>query len=176
VFQAALDMLIREGNARVLANPKIATLNGKEATMLIGQRIPFVVTGTTFAGNAAATTQTIQREEVGIKLKITPLINADGYITTEITPEVSSVTDYRGPNADIPTVSTRQASTTVRLKDGNSVIIGGLLSEDKNRNVTKLPLLGQIPGLGLLFQHQTIVTSKRDLVIEVTPRIIPDQQ
>jgi len=175
-FNVALDMLIREGNARVLANPKIATLNGREATMLIGQRIPFVISGTTFAGGAAATTQQIQREEVGIKLKITPLINADGYITTEITPEVSSVTDYRGPNADIPTISTRQASTTVRLKDGNSVIIGGLLSEDKNHNVTKVPILGQIPGIGLLFQHQTITSSKRDLVIEVTPRIIPDQQ
>ena len=175
-FQVALDLLVREGNARVLANPKIATLNGKEATMLIGQRIPFVIQGTTFAGNAAATTQTIQREEVGIKLRITPLINADGYITTDITPEVSSVSDFRGANSDLPVIATRQASTTVRLKDGNSVIIGGLLSEEKTRTVTKLPILGQIPGLGVFFQHQSIVTSKKDLVIEVTPRIIPDQQ
>ena len=175
-FQAAIDLLLRDGNARVLANPKIATLNGKEATILIGQRIPYVVSGTTFAGGAAASTQTIQREEVGIKLRITPLINADGYITTEINPEVSSVTDFRGTNSDLPVIATRQASTTVRLKDGNSVIIGGLLSEEKTRNVTKVPLLGQIPGLGLLFTHQSITTSKKDLVIEVTPRIIPDQQ
>src|SRR5262245_34364284 len=154
--QAAIDLLIREGNARVLANPKIATLNGKEATMLIGQRIPFVVTGTTFVSGAAAQTQSIQREEVGIKLRITPLVNADGYITTDITPEVSSVTDFRGQNADLPVVSTRQASTTVRLKDGNSVIIGGLLSEEKTRNVTKVPILGQVPGLGPLFQHHTL--------------------
>ena len=175
-FQAAIDLLLRDGNARVLANPKIATLNGKEATILIGQRIPYVVSGTTFAGGAAASTQTIQREEVGIKLRITPLINADGYITTEINPEVSSVTDFRGTNADLPVIATRQASTTVRLKDGNSVIIGGLLSEEKTRNVTRVPLLGQIPGLGLLFTHQSITTAKKDLVIEVTPRIIPDQQ
>ena len=129
-----------------------------------------------FAGGGAAQTQTVQREEVGIKLRITPLVNADGYITTDITPEVSSVTDFRGPNSDLPVISTRQASTTVRLKDGNSVIIGGLLSEEKTRNVSKLPILGQIPGLGVLFQHHVIVTSKKDLVIEVTPRIIPDQQ
>jgi type IV pilus secretin PilQ/predicted competence protein len=174
--QAAIDLLVREGNARVLANPKIATLNGKEATMLIGSRIPFVVTGTTFAGGGAAQTQTIQREEVGIKLRITPLINADGYITTEINPEVSSVTDFRGENADLPVVATRQASTTVRLKDGSSVIIGGLLSEEKTRTVTKVPILGQIPGIGYLFQHHTIVSSKRDLVIEVTPRILPEQE
>ncbi len=175
-FNVALDLLIREGNARVLANPKIATLNGKEASIMIGQRIPFVVTGTVFAGGGAAPVQQVQKEEVGIKLKITPLINADGYITTEITPEVSSVTDYKGDKADLPVVDTRQATTTVRLKDGNSVIIGGLLSEDKSTTISKLPLLGQIPGLGLLFQHRVIITNKKDLIIEITPRILPETQ
>ncbi len=174
-IQAALDLMIREGNARVLANPKIATLNGKAATMLVGQRIPFQVTGTTFAGGGAAQTTQVQREEVGIKLSITPLINADGYITTVIRPEVSSVTGFRGANNDLPVVSTRQAETTVRLKDGSSVIIGGLLSEEKSSNVTKVPILGDIPLLGLLFQHVSSTTSKKDLVIEVTPRIIAEQ-
>jgi len=175
-FQVALDLLIREGNARVLANPKIATLNGHEASMLIGSRIPFVVTGTVFAGGGAAPVQQIQQEEVGVKLRITPLINADGYITTIINPEVSSVTAFKGENNDLPVIATRQASTTVRLKDGNSVIIGGLLSEEKTTTITKVPLLGSIPGLGYLFQHQSLVTSKKDLVIEVTPRILPDTQ
>jgi type II secretory pathway component GspD/PulD (secretin) len=144
--------------------------------MLIGQRIPFVVTGATFAGGGAAEVQRVEKEEVGIKLNITPLINADGYITTEIKPEVSSVTAFTGQNNELPSVSTRQASTTVRLKDGNSVIIGGLLSEEKTRTVTKVPLLGSIPGLGFLFQHHSITSSKKDLVIEVTPRILPEQQ
>ena len=175
-FQVAVDLLLQDGNARILANPKVATLNGMEATMWVGQRIPYVVSGTTFTGNAAAPTTSVQREEVGIKLRITPLINADGYITTRIDPEVSSVTSFVGPNSDLPVVDTRQASTTVRLKDGNSVIIGGLLSEVKSRRVTKLPILGQIPGLGLLFQHHMVESRKMDLVIEVTPRIIPEQQ
>lgn len=174
-FQLALDLLIRDGNARVLANPKIATLNGKPASMLVGQRIPFQVSGTTFAGGGAAQTQQIQREEVGIKLSITPLINADGYITTVIRPEVSSVTGFRGQNADLPVVATRQAETTVRLKDGSSVIIGGLLSEDKSSTVTKVPILGDIPGLGYFFRHVNTTTTKKDLVIEVTPRILPEQ-
>ncbi len=173
-FQAAIDLAINEGNARVLANPKLATLNGHEANILVGSRIPYVVQGTTFAGGAAAPTQQIEREEVGIKLRITPLINADGYITTTIEPEVSSAS-FRG-QSDLPVVNTRQASTTVRLKDGNSVIIGGLLSEEKTTNVTKVPILGSIPGIGLLFQHQSITSSKKDLVIEVTPRILPEQQ
>jgi type IV pilus secretin PilQ/predicted competence protein len=174
LFRVFLDMMIHEGNARVLASPKLATLNGKEATMLVGQRIPFVVTGTTFAGGGAANTQSVQREEVGVKLSITPLINADGYITTVIRPEVSTVTGFKGQNNDLPIVATRQAETTVRLKDGSSVIIGGLLSEDRTSTVTKVPLLGSIPGLGYLFQHHTTSVTKKDLVIEVTPRILPE--
>lgn len=174
-FQLAIDLLIREGNARVLANPKLATLNGKEATMLVGSRIPFLVSGTVFAGGGAAPVQSVQREEVGIKLSITPLINADGYITTVIKPEVSSVTGFKGNNADLPIIATRQASTTVRLKDGSSVIIGGLLSEERTVSITRVPILGSIPLLGLLFQHRSITTTKKDLVIEVTPRILPEQ-
>lgn len=176
VFRVTLDLLIRDGNARVLANPKIATLNGREASMLIGSRIPYAVTGTVFAGGAAAPTERVEREEVGVKLRITPLINADGYITTEINPEVSSVVGFRGQNGDLPVVATRQASTTVRLRDGASVIIGGLLSEERTTNVTKVPILGSIPGIGYLFQHHTSGVTKRDLVIEVTPRILPEQQ
>lgn len=175
-FQIALDALIQDGNARVLANPKIATLNGHEANILVGSRIPFVVTGTAFAGGAAAPVQQVEKEEVGIKLRITPLINADGFITTTISPEVSSIIAFRGPNNDLPEVSTRQATTTVRLKDGNAVIIGGLLSEDKTTTITKVPILGEIPGLGLLFQHRSTIANKKDLVIEVTPRILPEQR
>jgi len=175
-WQTAIDLLIHEGKARMLANPKIATLNGREASILIGSRIPFIVTGAVFAGGGAAPVQRVEKEEVGIKLRITPLINADGYITTQITPEVSSVVGFKGSNNDLPVIATRQASTTVRLKDGNSVIIGGLLSEEKTTDITKVPLLGDIPILGYLFQHHSISTTKRDLVIEVTPHIMPDQQ
>ena len=176
VFNAFLDMLVTNGTAKVIANPKLATLNGREASMLVGQRIPYEVSQTVFAGGAAAPTTTIQKEEVGIKLAITPLINADGYITTTIRPEVSSVTGFQGPNADLPIVATRQAETTVRLKDGTSVIIGGLLSEDRTVTDSRVPLLGDIPGIGTLFTHHDLTAHKTDLVIEVTPHIMPEQQ
>ena len=175
-FNVALDLLINNGNARVLANPKVATLNGHEANILVGQRIPYQVTSTVFAGTAAAPTLTVEKEEVGVKLRITPVINVDGYITTTIAPEVSTVLGFTGVNNDLPIVATREASTTVRLKDGNSVIIGGLLSEEKTHDTAKVPLLGDIPLLGYLFQHQSIQTRKTDLVIEVTPHIVPEQQ
>ncbi len=174
-WRTAIDFLVRDGNARVLATPRIATLNGREASILIGSRIPFTVTGTVFAGGGAAPVERVEREEVGIKLRITPLINADGYITTQITPEVSSVVGFQGRNNDLPVVATRQASTTVRLKDGSTVIIGGLLSEEKTTEMTKIPVLGSIPGIGVLFRHHSVTTTKRDLVIEVTPRIMAEQ-
>lgn len=174
-FPAFLDLMIQNGSARVLASPKLATLNGKEATMLVGQRIPFVVSQTIFAGSAAAPTTSIQKEEVGIKLAITPLINADGWITTTIRPEVSSVSGYNGQNKDLPVISTRQASTTVRMRDSTSVIIGGLLNTEQTTSESRVPLLGSIPGLGLLFRHTVTTARKTDLVIEVTPHILPEQ-
>ena len=174
VFQSFVDLLIHDGNAKVLAQPKLVTLNGKEASMLAGQRIPYLVSQTVFAGGAAAPTQTVQIEEVGIKLSITPLINADGFITVHIRPEVSSVTGFRGIAGDLPVVSTRQAETTVRLKDGSSVLIGGLLAQEKTTTMTKVPLLGNVPWLGAFFRHENTSTSNRDLVIEVTPHLLPD--
>ena len=175
VYQVAIDLAITNGSARVLANPKIATLNGREANMLVGTRIPYVTTGTTFAAGGAAPTQQVEKEEVGVKLAITPIINADGYITTIIRPEVSSVVGFKGLNETLPVVATRQASTTVRLKDGGSVIIGGLLSEERANIVTKVPILGDLPLIGVLFQHYNTQLQKRDLVIEVTPRIMVEQ-
>jgi type IV pilus secretin PilQ/predicted competence protein len=176
VYNVVIDLAITNGHGRVLANPKLTTLNGKEASILIGQRIPYQIAGTAFAGNAAAPVTQVQKEEVGVKLRITPLINADGFITTRIEPEVSSVIGFKGQNNDLPVVSTRQASTTVRLKDGSSVIIGGLLSEERTNDVTSVPLLGQVPVLGYLFQHHNTSLTKLDLVIEVTPHILPEQQ
>jgi type II secretory pathway component GspD/PulD (secretin) len=175
-FRVTIDLMIQDGNARVLANPKIATLNGREASILIGQRIPYQISSTVFAGDAAAPTERIEKEEVGIKLRITPLINIDGYITTQIMPEVSTIIGFRGENNDLPVVATREASTTVRLKDGASVLIGGLLSEERTSGVTRVPILGSIPGIGYLFQHHSTGVRKTDLVIEVTPRILPEQQ
>jgi type IV pilus secretin PilQ/predicted competence protein len=175
-FRVSIDLMIQDGNARVLANPKIATLNGREASILIGQRIPYTITSTVFAGGAAAPTERIEKEEVGIKLRITPLINVDGYITTQISPEVSTIIGFRGENNDLPVVATREANTTVRLKDGASVLIGGLLSEERTSDVTRVPILGSIPGIGYLFQHHSTGVRKTDLVIEVTPRILPEQQ
>ena len=84
------------------------------------------------------------------------------------------MTGFRGGNNDLPVISTRQAETTVRLKDGASVVIGGLLNEEKTTSRTKVPLLGDIPWIGGLFRHVSTTSSKRDLVIEVTPHLLAE--
>jgi len=120
----------------------------------------------------------VQKEEVGIKLSILPTINEDGYITTSITPEVSSIYDLIGPNRNIPHIKKRISNTTVRVKDGETIVISGLLSASKRKQESYLPILGPIfgwmPVIGRLFKHSYEKIIKTDLIVEITPRILHD--
>jgi len=171
-FEIVLDLLINDGTARILADTKLATMNNRDATIHIGDVVPYMVTS--FAAGTGGVTEmvTIEREKVGIKLKITPQVNEDGYIITRVEPEVSSIIGFVGPNDEIPWVKTRSASTTVRVKDGETIVIAGLLAEDETTQISKLPLLGDIPYLGKLFQHSMEKKRKTDLIIEITPQVI----
>ena len=168
-----LDMLIQNGDARVLMNSKLTTTNNREASLLIGQKIPYLVqsynTGAT--SNSGANLQ-VQKEEVGVKVKMLPHVNEDAEITLMLEPEVSSITGFKGPSSDLPLVKVRTTKTTVRVADGQTVFLAGLLSEEETEELRKLPVLGQIPLLGTLFTHRLIVKSKTNLIIEVKPRII----
>ena len=170
VFQITLDLLINEGSAEILADTKLATLNNREATIHIGDIVPYVITG---YGGLTEELQ-VEREEVGIKLRITPHVNDDGYITTRVEPEVSTIVGWVGPNNEIPWVKTRTATTTVRVKDGETIIIAGLLSEEETTQISKVPLLGDLPLLGKLFQHTVKNKKKTDLIIEITPKVLED--
>jgi len=171
-FNVTLDFLIQDGKAELLADTKLVTMNNRVATVHIGDIVPYVVT--TYAAGASGVTEMarIEKEKIGIKLSITPHASEDGFITTKIEPEVSSIIGWVGPNADIPWVKTRQATTNVRVKDGETIIIAGLLNEEKTSQITKLPILGHIPILGKLFQHTVLNKKKTDLIVEITPKII----
>lgn len=171
-FSVALDMLEDKGKARVLANPRLVTLNNKTAKILIGDRIPYTVTEIV---EGAATTE-VRFVEVGISLEITPQVSEEGLITTKIKPEVSSIKGWKGPNNEIPWVKTREAEATVRVRDGETIIMGGLLSEDETKTLSKVPILGHIPGLGLLFTRKKTVREKTELVIVVTPRLLTEER
>ncbi len=174
-FNISLDMLIEEGDAKILMDSKLTTTNNREANLHIGDKIPYVIQSYNMggAGGAGGNLQ-MMKEEVGVIIKMTPHINERGQITLALEPEVSSIAGWKGPNADLPLVRVRKAKTTVRVANGQTILLAGLLSEEKTEEVKKLPVLGQIPLIGLLFQHKRNETRKTNLIIEITPRIIND--
>lgn len=166
---STLNALVTDGKANVIASPRIATLDNQEALINIGSRIPFAVPVT-----SGTTTQwTVDYIDAGVKLKITPQLGQEGDITTFIQPEVSSISEWRTTAAgDFPVISTRNASATVRVKDGETIVIGGLLSESQRENTTRVPVLGYLPGLGLLFQNKNTEKEKTEVVFLITPHVI----
>ena len=169
-FDITLDMLMKANQAEVLADSRLTTLNGREASIKLVDIVPYILS----SGGVGGQVQ-VQREEVGIKLNINPTVNTDGFITVKVEPEVSTIFEFIGPDNNIPRVKSRQSSTTIRVKDGESIIIGGLLSNDRKQTVYKVPLLHKIPWLGKwLFTSTNLVERKTDLIIQITPKIVLD--
>jgi type II secretory pathway component GspD/PulD (secretin) len=169
-LETTLSALIGEGRAEVVASPRIATLDNHEAVINIGNRIPYAVP----VGSGSSSTQwTVEYIDAGVKLKITPQLGSEGYITTSIQPEVSSVSEWRTTAAgEFPVITTRNARATLRVKDGETIVVGGLLSESERENVSRLPILGDIPIAGAFFQNKTVEKAKTEIVFLITPHII----
>jgi type IV pilus assembly protein PilQ len=164
-FMLKIHALESQKKAKVMAQPRIATLNGNKASINVGTTSYFKLTGGTF-DNPLVRFQTIQS---GIKLDITPWISQSGQVTVEISPEISNST---GNNTEgYPDVSTRSVNTTIRLSDGETIILGGLIQASDNKTTSKVPLLGDIPLLGKLFQTETSQKGSSELVIYLTPHI-----
>ena len=169
-FDITLDMLMKANQAEVLADSRLTTLNGREASIKLVDIVPYILS----SGGVGGQVQ-VQREEVGIKLDINPTVNTDGFITVKVEPEVSTIFEFIGPDNNIPRVKSRQSSTTIRVKDGESIIIGGLLSNDRKQTLYKVPILHKIPWIGeKLFTSKNLVERKTDLIIQITPRIVID--
>ena len=169
-FDATINFLLRENRAQILANSQVVTLNGHEANISMVDIVPYILSSGGVGGQVK-----VQREEVGIKLSILPTVNTDGYITTSVTPEVSSIYDMIGPDRNIPHVKKRISNTTVRVLDGQTIVIAGLLSANKRLDISKFPLLWRIPYLGeKFFTHKSEKIEKTDLIVQITPRIIHD--
>jgi type II secretory pathway component GspD/PulD (secretin) len=169
----SLDMLISKGEARVLTNSKLTTTNNREASLHIGDVVPYMVQSYNLT-NTGGMNMMIQKEEVGVKLKMTPHINEDREISLTLEPEVSTITGWKGPAADLPLTRVRKTSTTVRVKDNQTIFLAGLLSEEKVNERKRFPILGSIPVLGMLFTHKRVDFKKQNLIIEIKPRIITD--
>jgi type II secretory pathway component GspD/PulD (secretin) len=116
---------------------------------------------------------TVEYIDAGVKLMITPRLGEEGYITTSIQPEVSSVSEWRTTAAgEFPVITARNAQATLRVMDGETIVVGGLLSESDRENVSRLPILGYLPVVGLLFQNKTVEKAKTEIVFLITPHVI----
>lgn len=167
-----ISALVEKQRARVLASPSIATLSGLEAKIIIGDRIPYKnsTSAITAGSGNTTTTSAITFVEVGTSLKVTPLVSPDGWITMKIHPEVSKVTGYSSDGA--PLVGTREADATIRVKDNETIIIGGLISNDHSSNDDGVPGLRSIPVLGWFFKSHVNSDIKSELMVFITPHIM----
>jgi len=170
-FSSVIDALLTENKADLLAQPKILVENGEEAKIEIVTKLPFnTLTGNTSAGTAVNTTSFV---DVGVILKVTPRIRKGDVVNMELEPEVSFV---QGERENIPIKASRKTNTHVNVKDGKTLIIGGLLQDRKLKTVQKVPFLGDIPLLGLLFRTTNDVVEKTELMIFITPRILTEEK
>jgi len=174
-YTAMLEALEAAGKTEILSNPSITALSKQEAKILVGSQEPYVTsTTTTTAAGPSTTAESINFIDVGVKLFVTPTIHKDDFITVKIRPEVSSVvrTQMTSNNNIIPVVETSQAETTVTVKDGATIVIGGLIKEEESTQKNQVPLIGRIPILGLAFRSQHDTQRKTEIVIFLKPTII----
>ncbi|MDP1852592.1 MAG: secretin N-terminal domain-containing protein [Candidatus Omnitrophota bacterium] len=174
-YKGIIDLLRTIGDTKILSSPRIIAINNQEARILVGTKEPYATqTTVTGEGGTVTTAETINFVEVGIKLFVTPTINQDNFVTMKIKPEVSSAAEkYTTSKGErIPIVSTSEAETSVMVKDGITIIIGGLMKEEKSKIIKKVPVLGDIPLLKFFFQSKSDELKKTELVILLTPHII----
>lgn len=173
-WEAVLSFLNTIGHTKILSNPKLAVINNQEAKIHVGKREAYVTTTTTTGQTTSTISEDVTFIDVGIQLSVTPTINADGYVTMKIRPEISSVvgTLITPTKNLIPIVDTSAAETTVMVKDGTTIIIGGLRKDEKVYASRQTPFLSKIPLIGNLFKADTHNNEQTELLILITPHII----
>lgn len=171
-LSAHLYATIAHGGGRILATPRVLALNGTPAQILTGDALPIIQT-TILPGNPPLTQITTNYIAVGVNLQIAPRITSDGFVTSHIYAEVSSVTAFIATQqGEVPQISLRQASTVATVANGTSFVIGGLLKDEEIENTSKVPGLGSLPLVGGLFRVHHDTSSRTNLFIVITPKII----
>jgi general secretion pathway protein D len=174
---ALLHALDNANDVNILSAPNVLTTDNEEAEIVVGQNVPFVASRSTSETNLSNTFATIEREDVGITLRLTPQISEGAMVRLALFEEVSAIV----PNALLdanevgPTTTVRSASTTINVRDGQTVVIGGLISDSINNRESKVPFLAEMPVLGHLFKNTERNKNKINLLIFLTPHIIKDE-
>ncbi len=171
LFFFQLQALVNEGKARVLSAPRVATLDGNKATIILGQQVP-IFTSVTVGGQLQTT---VTYQAVGVQLETTPRVNGDQAITLALKPSVSSLGASQssgGQTAFI--INTRSADTQLSVQDGKTIVLGGLISRDERLTTIKVPVLGDVPILGELFKNTSTTITETELIFLITPQIVKD--
>ena len=174
-FGILLSAIAADSDNNILSTPTLVTLDNQEAEIVVGQNVPFV-TGTQLSSANDNPFQTIERQDVGISLKVKPQINEGDNIKMEIEQEVSDVSNTSVTGATDITTNTRAIKTTVLVEDGQTLVLGGLIDDQVNETHDKIPFLGDIPLLGSLFRFRTSSNSKRNLMVFLHPTILRDPE
>lgn len=171
---ATLNALITSGDGKILARPNVTTFNGNRATIFVGDQLPIVTPNASTAGGPV--TYTTSYKNAGITLSYIPRINEDEKISASVFVEVSTpvavVLDVGGQKTTAYQITTRSAQTNVRMKDGDTMVIGGLISSQEIKNLNKVPILGDLPFLGKLFQSVSKSKNETEVVIFLKARIL----
>lgn len=169
---ATLRALEAVGELEILSRPYILTSDNQTATITVGQQVPFVRETRTTEGGQNITT--ITYEDVGIILQVTPHINPDGLVIMDVRPEISSLTESTVPISELvsaPIFAMRSAESRIGIQDGQTVVIGGLVEDRKSETIRRVPILGRIPLLGVLFRRTMEEERKTELLIFITPHV-----
>lgn len=168
-YEFTLRALERTGKTELVSNPSIVCISGKEATIHIGSSEPYEVLHYDEEGHV--TSKEVKFIDVGIKLTVTPIVSKDGFVTMKICPEVSSARAGTVATEELA-IDTTKATTIVTVKDGETVVLGGLTREENSTHIRKIPILGDIPFLGNFFKTKYTQKKKKELIIFLTPRIL----
>ena len=162
-----------DGRLEILSRPQILAADNQPASIDIGQRVPFV-TGSSY-NERGFLVNSFTYENVGVQLSVTPRISIDGVVKMEVEPTISSLSSSKVPiseNFEAPVINNRSATTQVSVQNGQTIVIGGLISTQDEERITKIPVLGDIPYLGAAFKRTKTSRSRTELLIIMTPYVI----
>jgi len=172
-LSVTLRALATVGKLEVLSRPSVLARQNQEAVITVGQEVPFI--RNTRVTQDGQTINTVEYEDIGIILRVTPFVNPEGLVEMYLNPEISTLTGETIPisdTVDAPVFAKRAAETGVVVPDGKTVVIGGLMEDNKTESVRKIPVLNRIPLLGKVFQRTVISDAKTELLIFLTPHVV----
>jgi general secretion pathway protein D len=181
-FQAKLNMYANKNQIKVISTPHIAMLDGKEASINVGTEVPIVTSEASAAdiGSSSSTSsqpsilRSVQYRSTGTTLRVKPVINSEGALTIEINQELSEAQTNSVSNIDSPLILNRSIHTTLSVKSGDTVLLGGLISTNKSKGESKVPFFGDLPLLGHLFKTDSVGETRTELIVQITPYILND--